>query len=145
MYRPFCRPLARRLAWWLIAWMALASLHSAMAATLVLARSGSGSGAAMVEVCTNQGVRWVSLQAAAGNVATDVEAPLWASASADGTPHCPLCRFVGDALPDLTRSDLRFAPPLQHRAPPPDTPRPLSTAEVRVLTAPPRAPPLPAG
>lgn len=145
MHRPFCRPLARRLAWWLIAWMALASLHSALAATLVLARSGNG--AAMVEVCTNQGVRWVSMQAAEDEAATNANAPEGASASvgADGTPHCPLCRFVGDALPDLTRSDLRFAPPLQHRAPPPDAPRPLSTAERRVLTAPPRAPPVFAG
>lgn len=145
MHRPFCRPLARRLAWWLISWMALASLHSALAATLVLVRGGNG--AEMVEVCTNQGVRWVSVQAAGGEAATDADAPEGASASggADGTPHCPLCRFVGDALPDLTRSDLRFAPPLQYRAPPPDAPLPLSTAERRVLTAPPRAPPALAG
>lgn len=145
MHRPFCRPLARRLAWWLIAWMALASLHSALAATLVLARGGSG--AAVVEVCTNQGVRWVSLQAAAGDIAINTEVPQGTgiSGGADGTPHCPLCRFVGDALPDLTRSDLRFAPPLQYRAPPPDAPRPLSTAERRVLTTPPRAPPVFAG
>lgn len=145
MNRPFCRPLARRMAWWLIAWMALANVHSAPAATLVLARGGSG--AEMVEVCTNQGVRWVSLKAAAGDLATDAarEDGVSVTSNVDGTPHCPLCRFVGDALPDLSRSDLRFAPPLHYRAPPPAVPQLLSTAEHRVLTAPPRAPPASAG
>lgn len=132
------RFFTRRLAWWLIAWMALASLHSALAATLVLA--GGVGGSEMVEVCTNQGVRWVSVQSTQGDVDTAMEAPSGAG-SADGTSHCPLCRFVGEAAPDLTRSDLRFAPPLQCAAPPPDTHPPLSPAARVVLTSPPRAPP----
>ncbi|WP_406626007.1 DUF2946 family protein [Acidovorax sp. SDU_ACID1] len=139
MYRPFSRPLARRLACWLIVWMTLVSLHSALAATLVMARGGSG--AAMVEVCTNQGVRWVSVQASAGDMAITADSIEGVSANADGNPHCPLCRFLGDALPDLARSDLRFEPPLDYRVRPPDTPFFLSTAERVVLTAPPRAPP----
>ncbi|PIF90718.1 hypothetical protein CLU86_1607 [Acidovorax sp. 62] len=146
------RSLARRLGWWLIAWMALASLHSALAATLVLARVGGG--AEMIEVCTTQGVRWVSMQATQGNVDAAPE-PGSAGATtsdnvtgdagaigADGTPHCPLCRFIGDAAPDFTRSDLRFAPPLQYRQRPPDKPQPLSAAARVVLMSPPRGPPL---
>lgn len=131
------RNLALRLSWWLIAWMALASLHSALAATLVLAQ-GAG-GAEMVEVCTSQGVRWVSLQATPDNEAA-AQAPA-AATDADGTPHCPLCRFIGDAAPDLTRSDLRFAPPLRYRVPPPATRPPPSPAARVVLMSPPRAPP----
>ena len=131
--------------------MALVSLHSALAATLVLA--GGGGGAEMVEVCTNQGVRWVSVQATQSG--TDpAQATATATGSpgdtaddhsvieADGTPHCPLCRFVGDAAPDLSRSDLRFAVPLRYRAPPPDAAPPLSPAARAVLTSPPRAPPV---
>jgi hypothetical protein len=145
MSSPFCRPLARRLAWWLIAWMTLASLHPALAAALVLAHGASG--AEMVEVCTDQGVRWVSPQSIVSDMATQAKATDDVSASdiADGTPHCPLCRLVSDVPPDLSRSDLRFAPPLHYRAPPPDASPPLSTAQRRLLTAPPRAPPLSAG
>lgn len=146
MHCLFYRPQAQRLAWWLIGCMALASLHSALAAILVLAHGGSS--AEMVEVCTNQGVRWVSLQTTKGTAATNADAPEGAEgaeAHADGTPHCPLCRFVGDDFPHRSRSDLRFAPPLAYRAPPPGPPRPPSAAECVVLTAPPRAPPTLAG
>jgi hypothetical protein len=140
------RSLARRLGWWLIAWMALASLHSALAATWVLARVGGG--AEMIEVCTTQGVRWVSMQAAQGSAGAAASDNVTGDAGdagaigADGTPHCPLCRFIGDAAPDFTRSDLRFAPPLQYRQRPPDKPQPQSSAARVVLMSPPRGPPL---
>lgn len=124
--------------------MVLTSLYSALAATLVLIKGPGGS--AMVEVCTNQGVRWVSMQVAQGEQGeadtTAQETPLWSSGT-DGTPHCPLCRFVGDATPDLSRSELRFAPPLQYRAPPTAAPPTRSPAARVVLNSPPRAPPSP--
>ena len=140
MLRKPLHPQARYLARWLVALMVFVNLHSALAATLVLAM-GAG-GVAMVEVCTSQGVRWVSVQQAApADAKTAQEAPGWAG-GVDGSPHCPLCRFMGDAAPDLARSDLRFARPQQHGLPPPDTPPPLSTAARVVLMAPPRAPPI---
>jgi hypothetical protein len=139
------RSFARRWGWWLIAWMAVVSLHSAWAAALVLARPEGG--AQMVEICTNQGVRWVSVQvvqglADAGSVpgSADVTSEP-ETIGADGTPHCPLCRLTGDASPDFTRSDLRFAPPLQYRQRPADRHPPLSTAARVVLMSPPRGPP----
>lgn len=122
--------------------MVLASLHSALAATLVLLKGPGGS--AMVEVCTNQGVRWVSVQATQGDQidadTTAQETPLLSS-GADGTPHCPLCRFVGDVAPDLSRSELRFAPPLRYTVRPTATPPVRSPAARVVLNSPPRAPP----
>ncbi len=134
------RRFARRLACWLIVWMAFASLHSALAASWLLGAGGTADGGArMVEVCTSQGVRWVSLQEPS---AQEGPGDVSGEAAADGLPHCPLCRFVGDAAPDLARSDLRFARPLQYRAPLPDGPPPPGGALAHIaLTAPPRAPP----
>ncbi|GAD22064.1 hypothetical protein AVS7_01824 [Acidovorax sp. MR-S7] len=117
--------------------MAFVSLHSALAATLVLIKGPDRS--AMVEVCTNQGVRWVSLEAAASTDEVQKTAP---SDSPDGTPHCPLCRFVGDAPVDLHRDDLCFAPPRRFQVPPRAAPVPCATAARVILTSAPRAPPL---
>ncbi len=140
------RRFVRRLACWLIVWMAFASLHSALAASWLLLGGGTAGGAQVVEVCTSQGVRWVSLQPQQGTQADAADDAAGGngtgSGSADGLPHCPLCRFVGDAAPDLARSDLRFARPLQDRAPPPEAPPPPGGALAHIaLTAPPRAPP----
>ncbi|MCZ8096123.1 MAG: DUF2946 family protein [Acidovorax sp.] len=133
--------LARKLAGWLIACMALACLHSALAAALLLGRVSQGD-VQMVEVCTSQGVRWVGMQstetpAQTGSAGTD-DGP---DMAADGSAHCPLCRFALDAAPDLLRSDLRFAQPEYRTAHPPEPPAQRSTAARIVLTAPPRAPP----
>lgn len=117
--------------------MAFVSLHSAFAATLVLIKGPNQS--AMVEVCTNQGMRWVSLEAVAS---TDELQKTESSSSLDGTSHCPLCRFVGDEPADLHRDDLRFAPPSLLRALPREAPVPCATASRVILTSPPRAPPL---
>ena len=133
MKRRYVRPIAI----WLIALMAFVSLHSALAAALVLIKGPDQS--AMVEVCTNQGMRWVSLEAAASTGEIQKTAP---SDSPDATSHCPLCRFVGDAPADLHRGDLRFAPPRRFQAPPREAPAPCATASRVILTSAPRAPPL---
>jgi hypothetical protein len=132
--------LARKLARWLIACMALACLHSALAAALLLGRGSQGD-VQMVEVCTSQGVRWVGMQNTQTHAQASADADDAQGMTADGSVHCPLCRFALDAAPDLLRSDLRFAPPEHRTAQPPEPPAQRSTAACIVLTAPPRAPP----
>jgi hypothetical protein len=145
MHPTLSRPQIRRLARWLIGLMVLVSLHSALAATLVLVKSAGGS--KMVEVCTSYGVRWVRVQTTHLNADTDTQAYAGQQQetphSAHAAHHCPLCHFVGDSLPDLTRSDLRFAPPRQYRARPPDQPPPNSSCAQVVLKSAPRGPPSP--
>lgn len=76
--RPFCRPLARQLTWWLIAWMALASLHSALTSTLVLARcQWRRDGGGMPQPGRALG----SPRTTAGDMTTHTEAPDDVSAS----------------------------------------------------------------
>lgn len=101
----------------------------------------SAGGLEVVEVCTSQGVRWVGAEAAQGDVDASLELPD-ETGGHDGVPHCPLCRFMGDTVPDLTRGDLRFAPPREHAAPAFDKPAPVNSAARVVLNSPPRAPPL---
>lgn len=132
--------LARKLARWLIACMALACLHSALAAALLLGRGRQGD-VQMVEVCTSQGVRWVGMQSTQTPAQASADADDAQGITVDGSVHCPLCRFAPDAAPDLLRSDLRFAPPEHRTAQPPEPPAQRSAAACIVLTAPPRAPP----
>lgn len=87
-----------------------------------------------MEVCTGQGMRWMSID----NHGSDQGD---ASPSVAQGEHCTLCRALADAPPDLGRHDLSFAAPSWLRYVGPQTPR-LSDGTVRaVLTAPPRAPP----
>lgn len=102
---------------------------------------GSQGDVQMVEVCTSQGVRWVGMQSTQTLAQASADADGDPDMVADGSVHCPLCRFALDAAPNLLRSDLRFAQPEYRPAQPPEPPAQRSAAACIVLTAPPRAPP----
>ena len=117
---PWFRATTRTLTAWLLAVCVFAWLHPALAALAVLAQ---GPQSTLVEVCTHQGVRWVSL-ASADFTATDAPSD---SDDNPATSHCPLCRVLADLPLNLERDDLRFAPPAWLRQPPPKaTPPPLA-------------------
>lgn len=124
-----------RIASWLIAVMLFAALHPVVAAALVEA---GGRKASLVEVCTSQGTRWVSIdtETAGGDAAASEETAKFAASE-----HCPLCRTLGDLPLDLSRADLRFAPPRWLPQAPPETLLPSRTVEVLLKDAPARAPP----
>ena len=96
-----------------------------------------GPQSTLVEVCTHQGVRWVSL-ASADFTATDTPSD---SDDNPATSHCPLCRVLGDLPLNLERDDLRFAPPAWLRQPPPDSHHPTPDLAWTVRSCPARAPP----
>ena len=114
---PWFRATTRTLTAWLLAVCVFAWLHPALAALAVLAQ---GPQSTLVEVCTHQGVRWVSL-ASADFTATDTPSD---SDDNPATSHCPLCRVLADLPLNLERDDLRFAPPAWLRQPPPRQPPP---------------------
>ena len=113
---PWFRATTRTLTAWLLAVCVFAWLHPALAALAVLAQ---GPQSTLVEVCTHQGVRWVSVDSAESAQAADADEGAPAASS-----HCPLCRVLGELPLDLERDDLRFAPPAWLRQPPPRQPPP---------------------
>lgn len=131
---PWFRATTRTLTAWLLAVCVFAWLHPALAALAVLAQ---GPQSTLVEVCTHQGVRWVSL-ASADFTATDAPSD---SDDNPATSHCPLCRVLADLPLDLERDDLRFAPPAWLRQPPPDSHHPTPGLAWTVRSCPARAPP----
>ncbi len=118
---------------WLLAVLVFAWLHPAFAAMAVLAQ---GPQSMLVEVCTHQGVRWVSVDSTESAQAADTDEDGNAASS-----HCPLCRVLGDLPLDLGRDDLRFAPPAWLRQPPPDSHHPTQALRWVVRISPARAPP----
>ena len=105
------RACTRTLTAWLLAVCVFAWLHPALAALAVLAQ---GPQSTLVEVCTHQGVRWVSVDSAESAQAANADEGAHAASS-----HCPLCRVLGELPLDLGRDDLRFAPPLGCASHPP--------------------------
>src|SRR5574344_645373 len=113
---PWFRATTRTLTAWLLAVCVFAWLHPALAALAVLV---PGPQSTLVEVCTHQGVRWVSVDSAESAQAADADEGAPAASS-----HCPLCRVLADLPLNLERDDLRFAPPARPRPPPPRRPPP---------------------
>ena len=129
----------RWLAWCLLACMAWASLHSGLAAWQPSDRGSRTSG--LVEVCTGDGIRWLSLTSSADSAQAQRPPADHSEHHGIGTVHCPWCRLVADAWPDLARSDLGFAPPAEYRMPSLRMPALLGHTERTVLATPARAPP----
>lgn len=141
----------RRCTHWLLALLVFAALQPAFAAVRVPA-----GGAALMDVCTSQGLRRLQVDDAAASAArVATGADLAVSTTTDAAPasdpsdpsaalhadHCPLCRVVADALPDATRADLAFAVPRMAPRVWADAPSPIDTARRLTRATPPRAPP----
>ena len=90
-----------------------------------------GPQSTLVEVCTHQGVRWVSVDSAESAQAADADEDGNAASS-----HCPLCRVLGDLPLDLERDDLRFAPRLGCASPHPTATTPPLAWRGRCAAAP---------
>ena len=125
---PWFRATTRTLTAWLLAVCVFAWLHPALAALMVLAQ---GPQSTLVEVCTHQGVRWVSVDSAESAQAADADEGAPAASS-----HCPLCRVLADLPLNLERDDLRFAPPAWLRQPPPTATTPPLAWRGRCAAAP---------
>lgn len=129
----------RRCTRWLIALLVFGTLQPVFAAAW--AREAGTS----VEVCTSQGMRRVLVRDALPDAvdsadAADPTAPA-DGASALHADHCPLCRVLGEALPDLARADLAFAPPRVAPLPCAEAPPAPGTAQRLTRATPSRAPP----
>lgn len=118
---------------WLLAALVFAWLHPAFAAMASVAKGSQGT---LVEVCTHQGVRWVSVDSVDSAQPVDT-----GEGSGTASSHCPLCRVLGDLPLDLARDDLRFAPPSWLGQPPPDSYHPTQALRWVVRISPARAPP----
>ncbi|MFN3376977.1 MAG: DUF2946 family protein [Burkholderiaceae bacterium] len=131
--------ITRHIARCLIACMVWACLHTGLAA--LQGPDPTAQAAALQEVCTVDGTRWVRLFASGDAVTPGAKPALPLDASGHGLDHCPWCRTTTDAWPDLMRSDLRFAPPDEYQLPPLYRPTSQGHAERTVLATPVRAPP----
>lgn len=131
------RDQGRRFAAWMVAALLFAFVLPALAMVLASGQvSGDPLARLAMEVCTPLGLQQAQPVSAAGEPEADGQT------TAAGQAHCPLCRVVSDAPPDLSRADLRFAAPPPPPPLPPQALRPRDTVLRVVLSTPPRAPPL---
>ena len=79
-------------------WFALLAIWALSLVPTVshLREAAAPDGSLRAEICTPQGLRWVTLVAADDSAATAANAPAEAPTAAH-TDHCPLCRLQHDA------------------------------------------------
>lgn len=134
---PLLTALRRPRVVWLALWIALlGALVPTLSHALVWARGD----AALVEICTTTGQRWVVVDQVETDGALRAADASGDPASAQGLTHCPFCLLSAERL--STPPPLPFVPfVLAGQAVPPQSRQVLASLLSFVVAPPPRGPP----